>query len=505
MSFRPSRAAQRVGATAAAAAGLSLAALALATPANAATSIVDLPAAPTYTAVDCTAANSASVATAAEFNAAYTNTSVNCITLSDDIAYTAAAPFTGANTVLDRPMSIDGGGNTLTFGVNAAGANRPFYLANNATADAGLTFELRNVDVAYAYNAWLVSSVADQGRGWSIVLDDVTLDGIPGVGSGSPNGRPVTAYLADLHLEGAGTAENTYGRFFPGNLIVAEGAAWKVGAAAAAPHEPQFDMSYGLTYGPERSGSVHVAGSLDVTGGAYSAIWGFNGIYVGSAGDLTATSDFAGGYGALTTAAGGRGVGEIWIDDNGSLAVSNPSGVAIYAVAGAPLDLRADNGARVDVTGSSTTLGAITLATPGSKLAFNNAAHLDVKNVADSATGNWAIASLGNNPAYTFDLSIVGQQVATWNHETAIDANPDFSWDNVSIVTDQTGAALTGTSDEASDWNLTDYRRIFIGTVDTVDTPVVDPALALGALALAGGAGAAGLIVRRRAAAATQA
>jgi hypothetical protein len=508
----------RIAASAAVTAVFALGAVALATPASAAPGIVDLPATPAYTAVDCTPANSASVATPAELNTAYTDPAINCISLTADITFTAGAPFTGVATVLARPMQIDGAGHTLTFGAAGATGNRPFYLANQASPDAGLTLALRNMDVVFGYDAYLVSGQSEQAQGWNIVFDGVTMQGITGYGSGSPNGRPVSAYLADVYLEGSGSAANTYGRFFPRNIIVATGADWTIKAAAAAPNEPQFDMSYGLAFGPAGSGSVYVGGTLDVEGGAFSAIWSFHGIYVASSGDLTAASNYNGyAYGALTTAGGTAGTGQIWVDDNGGLTVTNPAGIAIYAVAGAPLDLRTDPGARVDITGMSESawpagmhLGTITLATGGSSLQFNSPAHLDIKNLGDNVDNNWAITSLYNaGVEYDYTLSIYDTtQVATWLHGTPIASNPDLSWDAVTLLTNADGTALAGSTppELVAAWNTHDYRRIFLGDVIDAEIPAVAPGVALGAAAVAlggAGVGATALVRRRRATAAT--
>ncbi|MFL6024825.1 MAG: pectate lyase-like adhesive domain-containing protein, partial [Marmoricola sp.] len=341
----------RVAATVAVVASLGLLGAA---PAHAAADIVGLPAAPTAATVTCTAGNTADVATPAELNAAYANTAIACINLTADIGYTSAAPFTGYLTSLDRSLSINGNGHALTFGAAAAYGNRPFYLGNQAENGAPRTFQLHDIDVNYGWDAYLVSGPSEQANGWDIVLDTVDLGGIPGWGIGSPPGRPVSAYLADVFLEGTGDASDIYGRFFPQNLVIAPGADWTLAPAAAGANEPPIDMSYGLVYGDAGSGKVWVLGTLDVEGGAYSAILGFGGIYVGSDGALDATSNYAGySYGALTTAANTAGTGQLWVDNGGELSVTNDGGIAIFAIAGAPLDLRSDPGATVVVTGTS--------------------------------------------------------------------------------------------------------------------------------------------------------
>lgn len=499
----------RLGATAI---GVGLiASVAFASPASAAPGIVDTPAAPVADTVSCNALNTAAVATPEQFSLAYVNPLITCINMTSDITFVAGAPFTGSLTALDRSVEINGGGNTLTFEAAAAWGNRPFYLKNQATDDAGKVIALRNMEVNYGYDAYLVSGEAEQGRGWDIVLDDVTLDGVAGWGVGEPAGRPVSSYLSDVFLEGTGDATNTYGRFFPRNIVIEPGADWDLAPTAAGASEPQLDMSYGLTYGPAgQSGKVWVLGDLDVDGGAFSAIWSFAGVYVGPDGALSAHSDYNGySYGALTTAGGTAGTGQVWVDDGGTLSVTNENGIAIYAIAGAPLDLRSDPGSSVTITGSSDPswpaslgIGAITMASGGSSLQFNDPAELDITNLGNTATNNWAISTL-LNAGSVFDYSLAiydAQQVATWLHSTPVGANPNQAWSPATLITDATGLALAGSgpADLLAEWDTTDYRRIWAGDTELFAVPAINPWVLLSTGVVGLGVVTAVVAVRRR-------
>ncbi|MFL6105750.1 MAG: pectate lyase-like adhesive domain-containing protein [Marmoricola sp.] len=479
-----------------------------AAPAQAVADIVNLPAAPSETAVTCTALNTASVGTTAAFNAAYIDPAIKCINLTADITYSSAAPFTGSVTSLDRSLSIDGNGHTLTFGPAAAYGNRPFYLGNQTEGTPQKTFQLHDINVDYGFDAFLVSGPGEQANGWDIVLDTVDLGGIPGYGSGSPAGRPVSAYLANVFLEGTGDASNIYGRIFPQNLVVEPGADWTLAPAAAGSNEPPIDMSYGLAYGDGDSGNVWVLGTANVEGGAYSAILGFGGIYVGSNGALDATSNYTGySYGTLTTAATTGGTGQLWVDNGGQLSVTNDGGIAIFAIAGAPLDLRSDPGASVVITGTSDPawapgygIGAITMASSGSSLQFNEPAVLDIKNLGNNNTNNWAISSAYMAPTafpYAFDI-YDAFQVATWDHPTPVAAAPDASYDNATVLSNAAGTAQPGSSPAAlvTAWDSTDYRRIFAADTDISNLPLINPVVGL--TTLLGFAGVAGIVVVHR-------
>ena len=496
--------------------GIAFAGLAAAAPANAVADIVNLPTAPTHATVNCTPANTATVASTAAFSAAYTNSAISCINLAADIDFEGANTFTGVNTALNRSLSIDGQGHNLTFGIWAATGNRPFFLQNQSTYNTGLTFQLHNMNVTSGWDVYLVSGTDEKATGWDVVFDGVKLDGIPGYGEGSPSGRPVSGYLANVFLEGTGSAVNTFGRTFPRNVIVEPGAKWALAPAQAGKDEPQLDMSFGLGQGPAgSSGQVWVLGDLNVDGGAYSAIFGFGGLYVGSEGALTATTHTAGiTFGALTTAAGGAGTGDVWVDNGGSLSVTNDKGMAIYAVLGAPLDMRADPGSSVVITGNSdpgwapaSHLAAITMATAGSSLQFNEPAILDIKNEGNQSSNNWAVAALsGLNSTFTYNLDIYdAQQISTWNHSTPIAANPDASHDDATLLTNADGAALSGSSpsDMVSSWNSDNYRRIFAASTPVNELPLINPLVALittvGAVAVAGAVALPLLAKRRRA------
>jgi hypothetical protein len=513
---RRGRAAARVG-IGAAALGLALAAFAAAGPAAAAGDIVTLPNAPTATAVACTAANTAVVSSVAEYNVAYVNPFVNCIQLANDIEFTSTNIFNPTAAQLNRPLSIDGQGHTLTYDSGSAYGSTGFPLQGQG-AGVRNTLEIKNATVAFPYGGTLIGSWdGTAGSGWDVVLDGVKVTAAPG---GAYNGSPINATNANLFLEGTGTATDTYGSLAVANVISEPGSDWSISPALGAAQTvyPAIDLS--TASATQQLGRVWALGDLNVNGGAYTAIWEANGIYVGSNGSLTATSVATGSsFGALTTYGGANSTGQIWVDNGGSLDISSEKDVAIFAYAGAPLDIRTDPGATVNISGYTDPswgpyYGAVTLANPNSTLQFNDPASLNIQNTAPNTTAWYAdqyptnlaintyVGTFGA-AAYPYTLDITDTtQLASWNPGTLLTDQPDKTWQDATVSADQTGLAdpSASTANVVPNWNTAQDRRIFAASTAVFPTPIINPVV--GGLTLVVGAGlAAGVafpILRRR-------
>ncbi len=258
--------------------------------------------APVAPAVDCSAP--VSVSTVAEFKLAY-NSSASCIDVQADLHFMLVDGLTMNYPDiirLDRSLQINGNGHTLTFDQLAASYNIPFLLSNTGV---GKTLVLKDMDIVYPFGAWLVGADGALGTDWNVVFDGLNLSGVNGTPLSA--GRPFSAVQANLHLRGKGSAESVYGRVFPRNIIVDEGADWTLTPSSASPNEPQIDLDWGKafegtpTIDNPGAGNAFINGKLNLTGGVFGAIWGSEGIYVGSKAELNIDNNYNGySYGALT-------------------------------------------------------------------------------------------------------------------------------------------------------------------------------------------------------------